>query len=91
MQACAKGKPGLHCFDGKQHKTEFTFLLLVRVVLVRDVTINAGCLCPVSTEQQRFLGVIFSLFIFTTTWRWPANILCSRGQRTSQSKDFSFF
>lgn len=30
MQACAKGKLDLHCFDGKQHKAEFTFLLLVR-------------------------------------------------------------
>lgn len=30
MQACAKGKLDLHCFDGKQHKTEFTFLLPVR-------------------------------------------------------------
>lgn len=30
MQACAKGKLDLHCFDGKQHKAEFTFLLPVR-------------------------------------------------------------
>lgn len=30
MQACAKGKLDLHCFDGKQRKAEFTFLLLVR-------------------------------------------------------------
>lgn len=27
MQACAKGKLDLQCFDGKQHKAEFTFLL----------------------------------------------------------------